>query len=163
MTKTLKPHYLLILISTLKMIVTLLIFFAVSVSLSPNKYYSAINLIKLLIPLAVLIYAYIFYFWHSITIEITDEKLDFNMTAGRKNHIEVLYTDIAAITLKKGFFEKIFNLSRISITIKDVEKTYGGKIMVLDQYMVFKTPEAEEIKEVLSKHMNNPLKNIPEY
>lgn len=163
MTKTLKPHYLMILISTLKMLLTLVVFFAVSISLSPNKYYSALNLVKILIPIAVIIYAYLFYFWHSITINITNEKLDFNMTAGRKNHIEVIYSDVETITLKQGFFEKIFGVSRIEIKIKNVEKTYGGQIMVLDQYMVFKTIQAEEIKEIITKNMNITLKNSPKY
>ncbi|MEA5085315.1 MAG: hypothetical protein VB018_14370 [Lachnospiraceae bacterium] len=161
MTKPLKPHYLLILISTLKMLLTILVFFAVSVSLSPNKYYSALNLTKILIPIAVIIYAYLFYFWHSVTINITDEKLDFNMTAGRKNHIEVLFSDLESVSLKQGFFEKIFCVSSLAFTIKNVEKTYGGEIMVLNHYLVFKTYEAKEILEILTNNMNNALKNIP--
>ncbi|MGE4214818.1 MAG: PH domain-containing protein [Anaerotignaceae bacterium] len=163
MSKTLKPHYLLILISTLKMLTTLLVFFGVAVSLSPNKYYSAINLAKILIPIAVIIYAYMFYFWHSVTINVTAERLDFNMTAGRKNHIVVIYSDVETVTLKQGIFEKLFGISRIAIKIKNVEKTYGGQIMVLYQYMVFKTAEAEEIKDVITKSMNIPLKSIPKY
>lgn len=163
MTKTLKPHYLLILLATLKMVATLLIFFGISVSISPNKYYSAIHLTKMLIPIAIVIYVYLFYFWHSVTICITDKKLDFTMTAGRKNHIEVFYEDITSVAIKRGFWEKLLGVSRISLTIKDVEKTYGGQIMVLDQYMVFSADEAEEVREVLTKHMNIPLKNIPEY
>jgi|GEM_PF-3555964 Bacterial membrane flanked domain. len=163
MTKNLKPHYLLILISTLKMIATLLVFFALAILLSPNKYYTALNLIKMLLPVVVLIYAYMFYFWHSVTMNITAEKLDFNMTAGRQNHIEILYNDIETLTLKQGFFEKMFGVSRISITIKNVEKTYGGKIMTLDQYMVFKTIKAEEISRIITENMNITLKNGPKY
>jgi hypothetical protein len=104
-----------------------------------------------------------FYFWHSITIKVSDEKLDFNMSAGRKNHIEVIYSDVETVTLKQGIFEKLFGVSRIAIKIKNVEKTYGGQIMVLYQYMVFKTTEAEEIKEIITKSMNITLKNIPKY
>lgn len=163
MTKPLKPHYLMILISTLKMLVTLVVFFAISVSLSPNKYYSALNLTKILIPIAVILYAYLFYFWQSVTITITDEKLDFKMTAGRKNHIEVCFSDIESVSLKQGFLEKLFSVSRLAITIKNVEKTYGGDVMVLDHYLVFKTSEAKEILEIIINNVNIALKNIPKY
>lgn len=155
MTKPLKPHYLLIPISMLKMLVTLLVFFGVAVSLSPNKYYSALNLAKLIIPIAIISYVSMFYFWHSITINISNEKLDFNMTAGRKNHIEVIYSDVETVTLKQGIFEKLFGVSRIAIKIKNVEKTYGGEIMVLEQYLVFKTLEAKEIVEIITNNVNN--------
>ncbi|MDD3569732.1 MAG: hypothetical protein PHY44_01350 [Lachnospiraceae bacterium] len=163
MTRPLKPHYLLILISMLKMLVTLLVFFGIAVLLSPNKYYSALNLAKMIIPIAIISYVSMFYFWHSITINITNEKLDFKMTAGRKNHIEVFYSDMETIILKQGIFEKLFGVSRLSIKIKNVEKTYGGEIMVLEQYLVFKTAEAQEIVEIITNNMNIALKNIPKY
>ena len=163
MTKSLKPHYSMILIATLKMLLTLVAFFAVSVSLSPNKYYTALNLTKILIPIAVILYAYLFYFWHSVKINITDEKLNFNMTAGRNNHIDVLFSDLEGVSLKQGPFEKLFCVSRLAITIKNVEKTYGGEIMILDHYLVFKTSEAQEILEIVTNYMNNSLKNIPKY
>lgn len=163
MTKPLKPHYLMILISTLKMLLTLVVFFAISVSLSPNKYYSALNLTKILIPIAVILYAYLYYFWQSVTININDEKFDFNMTAGRKNHIEVPFKDIESVSLKQGLLEKLFCVSRLAITIKNVEKTYGGEIMVLDHYLVFKTSQAQEFMEIITNNMNITLKSIPKY
>lgn len=163
MTKNLKPHYLLILVSTLKMILTLLVFFVLAILLSPNKYYTALNLIKILFPIIILVYAYMFYFWHSVTINITAKKLDFNMTAGRQNHIEIFYNDIETLTLKQGFIEKMFGISRISMKIKNVEKTYGGKIMILDQYMFFKTIEAEEIVRIITENINITLKSSPSH
>lgn len=147
MEKSARPHYILILISTIKMLAVLIVFFAAAVAVSPNKYYSALNLLKMLIPLSVLIYAYLFYFWHSVTITFFEDKFIFNMAAGRKNHIEVSYSDIESITLKQGFLEKIFGVTRIFVSIKDVEKTYGGNIMVLEQYLVFETSLAKEIAE----------------
>ena len=145
MEKNLKPHYTLILISTLKMTFILALCYIAAVAVSPNKYYSALNLLKMFIPAAVLIYAYMFYFWNSVSICFNNDKLIFNMTAGRKNHIEVLYSEITHIKTTQGILEKLFGVSRISITIGGDEKTYGSSAMVLENYLVFKNETTKEV------------------
>ena len=150
MNKTFKPHYILILISTLKAMGVLSIFFAIAILSSPTKFATAINLIKVLIPVILITYTYIMLFWKGITFETSAEKFDFRMKTGRKQHIEIDYTDIETVELKEGFLEKLFNVTRLSISLKGKEKIYADDTMVLNQYLVFKKDEAKEVLSLLT-------------
>jgi len=149
MEKKFEPHYILILISTLKATGVLLIFFAVAVLSSPTKVATIFNLVRVLVPVVLITYVYIMLFWKGITFETNGEKFDFRMKTGRKRHIEIYYSDIENIELKEGFLEKLFNVSRLSISLKGKEKIYADDTMVLNQYLVFKKDEAKEILSIL--------------
>ncbi|MCI8341695.1 MAG: PH domain-containing protein [Firmicutes bacterium] len=149
MYKKLKPHYMLILISTIKTAAVLSLFYAAAVFLSPNRYYSALNLLKMFIPAIVLAYVYLFFFWQSIEIELSKKELIFTMKFGRKNHIEILCSDIDNVSIKQGWLEKIFGVSRVCLTLKNSEKTYGSDTMVLEHYLVFKNETANEFAKFI--------------
>ncbi|MGL4790761.1 MAG: hypothetical protein ACRCW1_05055 [Anaerotignaceae bacterium] len=140
-----KPSWTLIIISTIKMIFVLGIFYCIAIFTSSSKYYTAINLLKIILPLIVIIYTYVFLFWNSVSIELQKNKLDFRMKVGRKNHIELFYNDIESISIKETFLEKLFGVATMEFVIKNMENEYGGNLMVLRQYMVFKKDLCHEI------------------
>lgn len=151
MEKHLKPHYILILIATLKAFGVILLFLLIASMLSP--YGLSPNILRTLIPMTILIYLYVMFFWHGVTIVLTDKVINFKMKAGRQNHILLNFEDIESIKTKQGILEKLFGVERIYITIKGIEKTYADQTMVLSQYMVFKKEEAKEIVNHITKNI----------
>lgn len=154
MEKKLKPHYFLILIATLKAFAVIFLFLFIASVLSPYKS-SLFNILKTLFPVTILVYIYVFFFWHGVSITLNDEIIDFKMKAGRKNHIVISYSDIEKIWTKQGILEKIFGVERIFISLKGVEKTYADQTMVLSQYMVFPKEETKDIIEKITKNMTS--------
>ena len=146
-----KPHYLYMLITTLKYLAALLVFYVIAVIISPNRYYTALNTLKVLIPVAIIIYAYLFYFWHGVSIEIDNEKIIFTMTVGRKNYVEIPLNEISSAELKEPFLCKIFNLKQISIRSEEMEYKTGSDIFVVNKFLIFSAPQAEEIIQLINK------------
>lgn len=144
-----KPHYAQIIIHTLKLLSILIICFIAAFIISPNKYYTALNGAKIIIPLSVIIYAYFFYFWKSVSICINEEKLIFDMPVGRKNHVEISLSNINNVIVYQGFFDKIFGVSRIKLDVLNMERQTGSDLSVVENYLVFSSENCKNIVQVL--------------
>lgn len=149
MNDQLRPHYFLIAVSTLKATAALLAFFLLALLLSPSKLASAYLLGRLFLLFVVLCYGYLFFFWHGVSFSFGEASLTFLMKAGRKNHIELPYEAIASLSLQQGAIERIFGVSRLSLTLQE-ENTYGSDQMVLNQYLVFDTKTAQQLYDKIS-------------
>lgn len=145
-----KPHYLYMLVTTLKYLAALLIFYVIAIIFSPDRYYTALGTLKVLIPVAIIIYAYLFYFWHGVSIEIDSEKIIFTMTVGRKNHVKIPLNDISSVELKEPFLCKLFNLKQISIRSNSMEYKTGSDIFVVEKFLIFSSADAENIVSLIS-------------
>lgn len=145
----LKPHYSYILLQTLKLAAAIFIFYIIAVAVSPNRYYTAVNGLKVFIPTLIIIYAYLFFFWYSALITVDDEKLVFTSKSGRKNHIEIYISDIKNVTVYQRFADKIFGVSRIKLDVKNMSHQTGTELPVVENYLVFLSADCQKLADAL--------------
>lgn len=150
MNDQIRPHSLLIVVTTLKVTLALLVFFLLALLLSPSKVASAYLLGRVFLLLIVLCYGYLFFFWHGVTFSFGETELTFFMKAGRKNEIHLPYQNIQSISLRQGTLEKLFGVTRLFLTLK-TENTYGSDQMVLNQYLLFDTRTARQLYEKIAE------------
>lgn len=145
----LKPHYLSVLVQTLKLFAALLVCFAIALISTPSKMYTFYNGIKLLIPIFVIIYAYLFFFWRGAEIEFNEKSIIFNSKSGRKNHVEIAVKDIKNIEIYQRNLDKIFGLSRLRLDVEGMNHQTGSDLAVIENYLVFSNSQCQNAVNLL--------------
>lgn len=150
---TLKPHYLSVLAQTLKLFAALLVCFAIALISTPSKMYTFYKGIKLLIPIFVIIYAYLLFFWKGAEIEFNENSIVFNSKSGRKNHVEIPVKDIKNIEIYQKPLDNIFGLSRLRLEADGMDRQTGSDLAVVENYLVFSNSQCKNAVNLLKTYM----------
>jgi len=149
---TLKPHFLSILLNTIRLIGVVIVFFAFAVVFSPDKYATALRGIKFVIPLSVIVYAYLFYFWHGVHFVIGNGKIEFFSKIGRKNHVEIDMKDINEMMIMRTSFLKKMNVFKIKLDVDGMNHRTGSDLSVVENYLVFKKAQCLALADYYKKY-----------
>ena len=148
----LKPHYLSILLNTIKLIGAVLVFFAVAVVISPDKNATALRAMQFAIPLTVIVYAYLFYFWRGVSFVIKEDKIEFFSKIGRKNHVEIYFKDINEMMIMRTSFLKKMNVFKIKLDVDGMTHRTGSDLSVVENYLVFKKAQCIALADIYKKY-----------
>ena len=149
---TVKPHFLSILLNTMKLIGAVLFFFAVAVVFSPDKYTTALRGIKFVLPLTVVVYAYLFYFWSGVHFVMGKDKIEFFSKIGRKNHITIYYKDINEMMIMRTSFLRKMNVFKIKLDVNGMTNRTGSDLSVVENYLVFKKAQCLVLADLYKKY-----------
>jgi len=147
-----KPHYLSILLNTVRLIGVVVVAFAVAVVISPDKYATALRGVQFILFLSVVVYAYLFYFWNGVSFNITDEKIEFFSKIGRKNHIEIHFKDINEMMIMRTSFLRKMNVFKIKLDVEGADRRTGSDVSIVENYLVFKKAQCLQLADYYKKY-----------
>lgn len=148
---TVKPHFLSILLNTIKLIGAVVFFFAIAVVVSPDKYATALRGTKFVILLTVVVYAYLFYFWSGVHFVFGKDKIEFFSKIGRKNHVVIPYKDINEMMIMRTSFLKKMNVFKIKLDVDGMTHRTGSDLSVVENYLVFKKAQCIALADLYKK------------
>jgi len=144
-----KPSRLQPLLTIIRFIILLIIFYGIALIVSPAKTYTAFFYLKIFVPITIVMSVYIIVTSKGAVINLSENTIEINLDFSRNKKTVLNKQNIGTVSMYQSLPARALNLYQIRLAANTSVPDDEKKASLISQYMVFDKETADKILSYL--------------